>query len=585
MKIIHAAAILTTPQVPRLDNVPSTQPLATPRSHGLGPDAFGAGLGQGLQQSGRVGMSIAGEEFAKADRIATIETRTKLDQAEVDLLYHPENGALAKRGKDAFSLEEPTLQAFDKRAGEIESGLTTDSQKVAFRALSGQRRVEVDKQIQRHVAGEIKGYIDETNKASLESTLNNVSQHYNDPIRIEQELKFGQAVIMSDTDNKGKPPEFIKLRMAAWQSKVHESVIDKLMVDNAIAAQEYFVTNKDTILPAEAAKLERALKPLATKQLGMDTALKLAPMLEVMPLTDVLATTRNELKGNPDALNLAETQLKQMETERRDRIKQVKTETATPIYQQIAKIQLSGRAAKLSDIPRDQWTALMKVDPEEAGKIQDALRREVQGEEDRNLKRSELKIRKDELNLNKTTTDNLTTWGALKLNPEALKRTNLDALFVQGKMNKSQYQDLITDQLAIKQGNGEHETKILSNKAAVDSVLSTVKIDGKKTPEKYMKFYDALNVRLRTFEAETGAKPKQEDVVRLSRGLLAEVSQDRSFWFDKTVNAFDADPSRVVVPKTDKDAITKALKANNRPVTDDSIRQLYLEKQIRKGGK
>lgn len=124
-RFIQGAAIITTPEVPRYDSgrIEPTQGFNTPRAQGLGPEAFGAGIGQGLQQSSKTMFAVASEERAKADRTATIQARTALDQAEVDLLYHPQTGALAKRGKDAFSLEEPTLKSFDEKTAEIEGGL------------------------------------------------------------------------------------------------------------------------------------------------------------------------------------------------------------------------------------------------------------------------------------------------------------------------------------------------------------------------------------------------------------------------------------------------------------------------------
>lgn len=593
-RIISGAAILTSPMVPRYDSTAIEKPTGfnAPRAQGLGPEAFGGGVATNLQQSSNVMGQVAKEEIAKADRTATIESRTALDQAEVDLLYDPKNGALAKRGKDAFSLEEPTLKAYDERIAAMEGNLPRQAQKDAFRLLAGQRRVEIDKQIQRHVYGETKTYADEANKASLESTLNNVSTHYKDPERLEQERKFGLGVIMSDTDNKGKPPEYVKLRIDSWNSKVHEAVIDKMMVDNPIGAQQYFAANKDSILATEAGKIEKTLKPLVSKQSGMDTALELAPQLGSKPLTEVLGVVRERHKSDPDALNFAETQLKQMEAERRDQIKQQQTDAAKPIYQKIAEIQLSGRAAKLSDIPPDQWANLTKLHPEEANKIQDSLRREVQGEEDRKerkLDRLERKAEREERERerreNKSTPENLTTWGLLKTNPATLGQTNLDELFTHKKINKTQYQDLITDQLAIKQGKGEHEAKILSDKAAVDLVLSAVKIDSKKQPEQYFKFQEALNTKMKVFEAENGHKPKQADVVNLSRGLLAEVSQDVNFWpIDKTVHVFEANIDKVRVPPADRAAITKALQFNNLPVSEDAIRRQYLEKQTRTAG-
>lgn len=586
--MVIKASIFSTVIVPRLDDNVRTDPIQAPRAQGLGSEAFGAGLGQGITQGSRAAMAVIAEEKQRADRTATLDARTKLDQVEVDLLYHPEKGALAKRGSDSFSIEEPTLKAFAERSAEVENSLATLEQKQAFRLMAEQRKVEVDKAIQRHVFGEMKTYSDEKNKASLESTLNNVSMNYQDTERIEQERKFGQAVIMSDSDNKGKPPEYVKLRMAAWESKVHEAVIDKMMVSNAVAAKEYFTTNKEQILPTEAAKIEKTLKPLASKQQGMDTALEVGAYLSSSDDPAALRTIedsalkeiRNRLKGDPDALNIAEVQLKQMASERKEIISAAREQAAAPIYKRMAEARLNGKIPKMSDIPKEEWAALVSKNPEEAGKIQTSLRQEMEHATDRARTESDRRE-------TKATLDNLTTWGLLKTRPETLRDTNLDALLSTGKLSKTQYQDLITDQLSIKQGKGEHEAKILSDKAAVDVILHSVGIKddpkSKDASAKYWKFQEALNGRMKLFSAENdGRKPKQEDVVKMARGLLGEVSQDVSFWpADKTVKVFDADISKVRVPSAERATIIRALQSNGRAATEDAIRRLYLEKQMR----
>jgi len=581
----YGAAVLTTPQVPRYVESVENAPIQTPRTQGLGPEAFGAGLGQGLQRVGNIGLDLAKQERDKAVRTMTIEGRTKINQREVDLLYHPENGALAKKGKNTFGIEEPTLKAFDESMAKLEQEMTAPEARDALKLFGQQRRVEIQKQIQRHVSGETRAYAEETNKASLESTLNNVMTFYQDPDRVEQERKFGLGVIMSDTNNKGLPPEAVKMKAATWESMVHRGVIERMSVDSPSKAKEYFEKNRDWLLPTDAAKIEGTLKPLVSKQAGMDTALELATKFQgstdpasIQTLeAEALKEARTRLKSDPDALNIAETQIGQMAAERVQLIKAEKEQAAAPVHKRIAEIRLKNGIPKLSDIPAEEWATLIEKNPEEAGQIQTALRTEREHADDR--KRAEQDRRET-----KATVESITTWGMLKTNPALLQQTNLDKLLSTGKITKTLYSDLITDQLAIKQGKGEQEAKILSNKAAVDVVLSAVDINDKDDPDKYMKFYESLNGRMKTFEAENGAKPKQEDVIKLARGLLGEVSQDRNFWpVDKDVRVFEADPAKVRVPGADRTAIVKALKANKRPVTEENIRTLYLQGKERSG--
>jgi hypothetical protein len=566
--------------VPRYnpDAVAAPQPFNAPRAQGVGPEAFGAGVGTGLQGASHSANTVIGEEIDKANRTAAIESRTSLDQAEVDLLYHPEKGALAKRGKDAFNIEETTLQTFDAKTGEIENSLGNEAQKNAFRLMAGQRRVEVDKQIQRHVHGEMKTYAEETNKASLESTLNNVITNYQDPERVEQERKFGLAVIMSDTENKGLPPALVKMKIDTWESMVQKGVIERMAVTDPVKAKEYFEANRDKLLGTEAVKIEHTLKPLAEAQEGLSAANKVFYATDPKtPLADMVKAIHDQFPNSPNVVKHAEGEIHSLYAAREEGVKKAIDAAEKSIYSYLTPITLAGKVPKRSDVPADAWLALSKLDPEKADKIGLSLQQRQEHATDRG------RAEKDRLDT-KATEDNLTTWGLLKTDPKHLGTVNLDALLHEHKINKSQYQDLKTDQLAISTGKGDHETKILSDKAAVDSVLATVKITQKKDAAGYAKFYQKLTEKMKTFEVDNTRKPKQDEVLTMARGLLAEVSQDVSFWpIDKTVPAFKADLAKVRVPAEDRKAIEAALKKNGRPVTDDAIKQLYIERKTRGG--
>ena len=584
--LLYASAILTI-QVPRLDPSSVEAPIAVraPRAQAPGADAFGAGLGEGLSKVGRTAQTILNEEKEKVDRTAAIVSRTQLDQADVDLLYHPEKGALAKRGKDAFSLAEPTLAAFDTKAGEIEKGLTSEEQKTAFRLLAGQRRIEVEKQVQRHISGEMKAYAEEANKASLESTLNNVISHHQDPDRIEQERKFGLAVIMSDTANKGLPPEAVKMKVATWDSMIQRAVIEKLTVDNPVKALEYFTANKDRMLPTDATKVESALKPLV-KEVEINAAVDevFAAALPTATRAELVATVQQKYKDKPWRKE-AESEIRRLHADREAAQKEVVEAAESKVYAIIAKVKLDGKVPKKGDVPPDVWAELAKVAPEKVSEIADKIRGGQEHATDRNRAATDRDRAERDRRDTRATTESLTTWGMLKSNPETLRSVNLDKLLGSGQITKAHYQDLITDQLAIKQGKGEHEAKLLSDKAAVDLVLSAAGIDDKKQPEKAAKFYDALSSRMKLFAAENGKQPKQEDVKNMARALLGEVSRDVNFWpIDKTVRVFEAETKTVRVPTVDRVAIVQALKKNKQPVTEDAIRNLYIERKNR-GGK
>lgn len=587
IRLICGAAVLTSPQVPRYnpDSVTAPADLSAPTIPALGPDAFGAGLGEGLQRATSAVAGIVKDAREKADRTAALTARTSLDQTEVDLLYNPKTGALTTRGKNAFNVDATTLQAYDAKVTEIGGNLATPAQKETFSLMAAQRRAEIAKQLQRHITGELQTYADEANNASLESTLNNVSTNFQDPERVEQERKFGLAVIMSDQDTKGLPPEVVKARVASWESSVQKAVIERLAVDNPVKAKEYFDANSDKLLPTEAVKIKAQLRPLAEAQQGLQAANDIFYAADdKVTLADMLKKVHDQFPNSPNVVKNAEGELRSLYSAREDARKKAVEDAEDAVYAAVAKVKLAGGVPKRSDVPAEAWANLAAVAPDRVNKITDEILRDNEHAVDRVRQEQDRQEAKRERRENRSTIESLTTWGMLKSDPNLLRTVNLDKLLATGKITKQHYSDLLTDQVAIRQGKGEREGELLSNKAAVDLVLSSVKIDAKKDPERYSKFYDALNTRMRAFERENQRRPKQAEVKELARGLLGEVSQDRSFWFDKTVRAFEANPETVVVPPADRTAITQALRSRKLPVTEDAIRRLYLEKTVRSGG-
>lgn len=579
LRLTYGARIITSPVVPRYTPTSRPAELSTPTVPSLGADAFGAGLGEGIRRAAQSVAGIVKDGREKADRTAAINSRTALDQTEVDLLYNPNTGALTRRGQQSFNVDVPTLQAFDKKVTEIEGNLATPEQKQTFSFMAAQRRAEINKQLQRHISGELQTYADESNKASLESTLNNVSTNFQDPDRVEQERKYGLAVIMSDTDNKGLPPSVVKARVDSWESSVHTAVIDRLAVDNPVKALEYFDANRDKMSARDAAKKEKELKPLATKQVGMDTALELSPLLGTKPLTEVLGEVRTRLKSNPDALNIAETQLKQMEAERRDQLKQEADAAAKPVYKRIAEIQLSGRAAKLSDIPAAEWAEMVRKAPEEAGKIQDAIRRELQGEEDRRERKADREERRQdraERKAEQGTMAQMLNWAALNGDPDSLLQANLDALYTQRLIGKEHYRSLSTKQADLR-ANPDKGTAIRSESQTVEDVLGAVKL--KQGSEEHAAAWDFIESRKRMFVAENNRQPSRKELQDLARESIYKVDVAGSV-FDKPLYQIGFDD----IPKKERAKIVDAFNRRGKTYTEADVVRAYGRAQS-KGGK
>src|SRR5688572_31779249 len=113
---------------------------ATAESEGAGVELARADKWRSLAHTAgtaaRIGIVEYGrlveEEKDQADQTALTEAANKLSAWKHSTLYDPNQGAMARKGKDALPLPEEVAAGFEKAAGEIEAGLSTDKQRAAW---------------------------------------------------------------------------------------------------------------------------------------------------------------------------------------------------------------------------------------------------------------------------------------------------------------------------------------------------------------------------------------------------------------------------------------------------------------------
>lgn len=210
------------PQVPVLQNQVRLSPLPGLNVQTLRPTA-GASIGGALER-------IGAEEQRKADRASFVEASTALSDAENALLFDPQKGAYAKRGKDAFGLPNQVLPEYDRRTAEIAGGLKTDTQRQAFEEEATQRRTQIVRDLGRHEYGERERYYDETDEALIGSSIASAARSASDPQRIATEIAKQQAVLGGMAKRKGWDEAQTAQKRIGIESKTHEAVVNALLM-------------------------------------------------------------------------------------------------------------------------------------------------------------------------------------------------------------------------------------------------------------------------------------------------------------------------------------------------------------------
>jgi hypothetical protein len=229
-------------------------------------DAFGAGKGtqemtEAFSKVGQAAAKIAEQEKKKADELALMDADFKLSTLQTKLLRDPQNGALNKRGKDAFGTPGEVMNGFSTGADQIEGGLSNDEQKIAFRKVALGRMAEVDKTVQEHVAGQIKAYDDTTTDSYIANERNSAADNYKDPTAVANSAERQRQAIVAYAGRNGLPDEWVKQKMVDVESKTHVEVISRMLANGEDQlAKQYYEQVSPNISGGDKVALDKALE-------------------------------------------------------------------------------------------------------------------------------------------------------------------------------------------------------------------------------------------------------------------------------------------------------------------------------------
>lgn len=277
------------PTVRKLDRQISPNPLpAVRRTAASTPTAEGADL---AVARGQIGAALAGAGAAvatsatrlyslqqqeqerqrklakqRADTLALTEYDNQLARWETDHLYDPQNGALTKRGKDAFNLPREIDAEFQKYASEQADVLITPEQKDGAAKLRLERQQRIGLTVRRHVEEQIQIYTANELTAKIDNTINAAQQHALDPGLVRDDLGRAEATVRELGAFMGFGPDQITQKIDAMRSDVHLGVIDRLLsADQTKAATVYFEEAKDQIAGDKIDDVQRALRAGSVK--------------------------------------------------------------------------------------------------------------------------------------------------------------------------------------------------------------------------------------------------------------------------------------------------------------------------------
>ncbi|MHC4996297.1 MAG: hypothetical protein ACYTGQ_14730 [Planctomycetota bacterium] len=275
---------LTTRQVdPAIP--PSVRPF-TP-----GPEAFGAGLGRGVQQAG--GAMARAEELEKrrTNAMAVMDAYADALSLQSDLLYGKEHGLARQSGQNLLDAVDPAMEAWDRGIDSIGGRLSPEQQQLFaarteslrgrfttdLSARQSQARIEVGDARQKKIMTDVL-------RAALEGVQEGGVSVAEDgtlaeaPVQAALEDFYSEGGILDAfaphmAEKLGVPEADARQRMVdEFEHALHRQTVDQLLADiderpeNVDVARAYYETHRDEIVVERREEIEadiaQAFKPV-----------------------------------------------------------------------------------------------------------------------------------------------------------------------------------------------------------------------------------------------------------------------------------------------------------------------------------
>jgi|SRR5215510_8429632 len=451
-----------------------------------------------------------------ANNMAVIDAQNKMDAWRRDAIYDPQNGALTKKGKDAFGLPEQVDSDFEKMASDLGATMVTPEQKLGFARAAAQMRQQVQLETRRHVDREMQTYTAEETKARVAngiaqtirtSTAPDKDGHV-DPSRGLAELNAVVDDFKSVAPQMGLTPGQIEEQERDIRTKAHEGTIRALLADNKPqAAKVYFEEVSSQVDPERHDEIKAMLK---TGSVRAD-AQKETDRIVSDPKLTTLEQQRAEAKkiSDPEVQDEVLSRIEHENAVKKQQEQQAREDSSIRVGNILDKTR------SVTAIPPDVWTKMTMGQKE-------AARNYV----------------KDLVEHGQPKTDNAFMYSLYEQaqnDPQGFAQRNLADVTVMGKLSKADWEQMVTLQRNVRNGNKKAAEEGLegyqTSTQIVDSILSSAGFDttpkpGSKEAATVTALRTAVDQEVASLKAEKAAKGQKissEDIRAITDTMMKKV--------------------------------------------------------------
>lgn len=545
------------------------------------------GIGEALT---RVGLQAYKDELQRQDQVQFLAADRQASEWEQKALHDPKDGALARKGRDAFGAPDEVLKKFDERMSEIDKTLTTQRQRDAFARSVEARRRDINSTLSRHVFQEARAFENAETESYIKTAQQSAILNHDNPERVDIELSRATAAVADHARRNGLGPEYVKQRSSQIVSDTHVGIINRYLSNgHDQAARDHFDQAKKAKLIAgdDIAKLEASVKSANTAGEGLRGAdsiwQKHGPRRDLDPvnLDAMMKEAREKFSDKPEVLKAIGENLRERTNTHNASARERREANSSAVWRMIdagtpmAKIAMS---PEFQSLPGEEARRIREhvVDRARA----EATRAEAQGDDSLYYQL-------------------ITEASSPALRDQFMQR-NLHA--DRAKLGKAYFHELSRLQASMRSGDDKSAEKLLASERQqarmVDEALIGMRLDPtpneKTSPEKAKQtaeFRRAVREAVRSLETRTGKNATDADVQGIVDGLVIQgVTKEHALWVNETKRVYQLQPGEGIkikvtdVPRAEKEKIEDALRRANAPISDDAIVRLYTTKLLEMRG-
>lgn len=234
----------------------------------------------------------------KADTTALLGAQKAMDDWENTNLFDPQNGALSKRGKNAFDLPNTLGSKYDEDMTAITSGLTGDQQE-AFQKMVSSRRGTLMQTLFTHERGEMDKYRGEVASAAEDSAINRAALYAGNPEVESSAINAAKAARFARDTELGLPEEAISNNQIEVESKARLTALSRLADTDQRKAVSYYEANQDKFSGKDLLSAQSVISPTRKKLQASDAAKEaLASTGPKTESADAIGYVLNTLEGD-----------------------------------------------------------------------------------------------------------------------------------------------------------------------------------------------------------------------------------------------------------------------------------------------